>query len=61
VPLALRAAAAGVDLLLITGSEATSRAVFSTLRRAARDGLLDHRGLEQSYRRIQLLKQRIGD
>jgi hypothetical protein len=60
VPLALRAAGAGVDIMLITGSEATSQGVLSTLRAAARDGTLDRAALETSYRRILRLKQGIG-
>ena len=52
--LALRSAAAGADLLLITGSGATSTAVYNKLLAAARAGKLPRLGA--SYRRILALK-----
>jgi beta-N-acetylhexosaminidase len=54
--LAIRAAAAGTDLLLITGSESTSRGVYSTLLAAAEAGTLSTATLQASYDRILLLK-----
>jgi beta-N-acetylhexosaminidase len=54
--LAIRAAAAGTDLLLITGSETTSRGVYSTLLAAAQAGTLSTATLEASYARIIALK-----
>ena len=56
---ALRSAAAGADLLLITGSAATSRGTFVTLVDAARSGTLPRAALEQSYTRILALKRRL--
>jgi beta-N-acetylhexosaminidase len=49
---AFGAARAGVDLLLVTGSEATSQGVFTSLLRAARDGRLPRAGLERSHGRV---------
>ncbi len=51
-------ALAGVDLLLVTGSESESGAVYAHLLRAAESGALPRGGLERSYRRILALKQR---
>jgi beta-N-acetylhexosaminidase len=55
---ALRSAQAGCDLLLITGSEADSQAVYSQLLSAARSGDLTMAQLTGSYNRIILLKSR---
>jgi beta-N-acetylhexosaminidase len=55
--LALRAAKAGTDLILVTGSEAASRSVYLSLLRAARDGRLGPPRLVASYRRILALKR----
>jgi beta-N-acetylhexosaminidase len=55
--LALRAAKAGTDLILVTGSEAASRSVYLSLLRAARDGRLGLPRLVASYRRILALKR----
>jgi beta-N-acetylhexosaminidase len=57
VPLALRAARAGTDMILVTGSEATSRGVYSRLVAAVRRGALSGSRLEASYRRILALKR----
>jgi beta-N-acetylhexosaminidase len=54
--LALRAAAAGTDLLLITGSETTSRGVYSALLAAAKAGTIPTTTLQASYDRILALK-----
>jgi beta-N-acetylhexosaminidase len=54
--LAVRAAAAGADLILVTGSEAASLSVYTTLLRAALDGRIDRDRLRASYRRILELK-----
>ena len=54
---AVLSAQAGVDLLLVTGSEAESDAVYARLLGAAEAGKLPRRGLERSYRRILALKQ----
>src|SRR5262245_19510961 len=56
-PLAVQAAAGGTDLILVTGSEAASESVFTSLRRAAADGTLDLARLRVSYRRILALKR----
>lgn len=55
--LALRAAKAGTDLILVTGSEAASRSVYLSLLRAARAGKLGKGRLQASYRRIIDLKE----
>jgi beta-N-acetylhexosaminidase len=55
-PLALKAAKAGTDMLLLTGSEASSRSVFSTLLAAAKAGQISHDRLTASYGRILALK-----
>lgn len=54
--LAIGAANAGTDLLLVTGSEAASRSVFNSLLRAARTGRVNRSSLEASYQRILALK-----
>ncbi|HEY3765890.1 MAG TPA: glycoside hydrolase family 3 N-terminal domain-containing protein [Gaiellales bacterium] len=55
-PLALRSAQAGADLLLITGSQATSRGVYTHLLAAATSGALPMANLTASYNRILALK-----
>jgi beta-N-acetylhexosaminidase len=54
--LALHSAAAGADLLLITGSAATSTQVYDKLLAAARAGRLPRSRLTGSYNRILALK-----
>jgi beta-N-acetylhexosaminidase len=56
--IAQRAARAGTDLILVTGSAAASQAVYATLLRAASRGVLARTDLEASYRRILALKRR---
>jgi beta-N-acetylhexosaminidase len=55
-PLALKAAKAGTDMVLLTGSEASSRSVFRTLLDAAKAGQLPLDRLTASYGRILALK-----
>jgi beta-N-acetylhexosaminidase len=55
--LAVRAAAAGTDLLLVTGSESASRSVYRSLLAAAADGRIGRGRLAASYRRITALKR----
>jgi beta-N-acetylhexosaminidase len=55
-PLALKAAKAGTDMLLLTGSEASSRSVFRTLLDAAKAGQIPQNRLAASYDRIVALK-----
>lgn len=55
-PLALKAAKAGTDMLLLTGSEASSRSVFRTLLDAAKTGQIPQDRLTASYDRIVALK-----
>jgi beta-N-acetylhexosaminidase len=57
--LALRSAAAGADLILITGSARTSSAVYKRLLDAAQTGSLSHARLLASYQRILTLKSRL--
>lgn len=56
--LAVRAAVAGTDLILTTGSEASSGAVYTSLLDAARHGTIPLTTLQASYRRILALKAR---
>jgi beta-N-acetylhexosaminidase len=55
-PLAVRAARAGTDLLLVTGSEAASRSVYHSLMAAASTGQIPRARLAVSYDRILTLK-----
>jgi beta-N-acetylhexosaminidase len=54
--LAIRAAVAGADLILLTGSEATSAKVFTALYEAARSGTIARSTLNAGYGRIRDLK-----
>jgi beta-N-acetylhexosaminidase len=54
--LALRAAQAGTDILLVTGSEAESAGVFSQLVAAAKAGQIPLGGLKASWTRISAMK-----
>ena len=57
--LAVRAARAGTDLVLVTGSEPSSQAAYQALLRAAVDGRIDRDRLLASYRRILALKAKL--
>ena len=57
--LAIGAANAGTDLILLTGSEAATRDVYTSLLRAAQHGRIARPTLESSYRRILRLKARL--
>ncbi len=54
------AAEAGVDLLLLTGSEASSAAAFERVAGTAERGLISRAALEASYHRIMTLKRAYG-
>jgi beta-N-acetylhexosaminidase len=54
--LAVRAARAGTDMILVTGSEATSRSVYARLLADASAGLILKTTLRASYDRILVLK-----
>jgi beta-N-acetylhexosaminidase len=54
--LALRAAIAGTDMILMTGSEKTSRNLYATLLGDARGGSIPRATLRASYDRILALK-----
>jgi beta-N-acetylhexosaminidase len=54
--LAIRAAKAGTDLILLTGSEASSRRVYRSLREAAASGRIGQARLMTSYQRVLALK-----
>jgi beta-N-acetylhexosaminidase len=56
--LAIASANAGVDLILLTGLEATSQKLYAALLRAARSGRIHRSSLQSSYRRILTLKTR---
>lgn len=58
--LALRAARAGTDLLLLTGSEPSSQRAYRALLSAAADIRIDRGRLLASYRRILALKANLG-
>jgi beta-N-acetylhexosaminidase len=58
-PLAVRAARAGTDLILVTGSEPSSQDAYRSLLRAATAGRIDRARLVASYRRILALKARL--
>jgi beta-glucosidase-like glycosyl hydrolase len=57
--LALRAASAGTDLLLLTASEPGSRGAYTSLLRAESQNRLNRARLLASYRRILALKARL--
>jgi beta-N-acetylhexosaminidase len=57
--LAVRAARAGTDLLLVTGSEPSSRDAYRAVLGAATDGRIDRARLLASYRRILALKAKL--
>jgi beta-N-acetylhexosaminidase len=57
---ALLTVRAGVDLVLLTGSEASSSAVFHALVAEAGDGLISRASLRRSDQRILALKQRLS-
>ena len=57
--LAVRSARVGIDLLLVTGSAATSNAAYGAVLRAARSGAIPLADLKASYARILKLKSRI--
>lgn len=54
--LAVRAARAGTDMILVTGTEATSRSVYARLLADAQAGLIAKSTLRASYDRILALK-----
>jgi beta-N-acetylhexosaminidase len=54
--LAIRAAKAGTDMILLTGSEASTRSVYDTLLQNAQDGAIAKDTLRASYNRILALK-----
>jgi beta-N-acetylhexosaminidase len=54
--LALRAAVAGTDMILVTGSEASTEATYQSLLAAARAGSIPRARLQASYDRIIALK-----
>jgi beta-N-acetylhexosaminidase len=57
--LAIGAANAGTDLILLTGPEAATRDVYTSLLRAAQSGRIGRATLGASYRRIVALKARL--
>jgi beta-N-acetylhexosaminidase len=57
---AVLSARAGVDLLLVAGSEESSATVYASLLAAARAGRIPRASLERSYERILGLKERYG-
>jgi beta-N-acetylhexosaminidase len=54
--LAIRAARAGTDMILVTGSEATSRSVYASLLKNVANGTISIARLQASYARILALK-----
>jgi len=59
--LAERAAKAGVDLVMLTGDEASTVRAHDALMARAESGWLDRADLEASYARILALKATLGD
>jgi beta-N-acetylhexosaminidase len=57
--LAIGAANAGTDLILLTGGEVATRDVYTSLLRAAQSGRIGRAGLTASYRRILSLKAQL--
>ncbi len=57
--LSIRAARAGTDLILTTGSEAASRSVYRSLLDAASDGRISRGRLLASFQRIVALKTKL--
>jgi beta-N-acetylhexosaminidase len=57
--LAIGAANAGTDLILLTGGEVATRDVYTSLLRAAQRGRIGRSGLTASYRRILELKSQL--
>jgi beta-N-acetylhexosaminidase len=57
--LAIRAATAGTDMLLLTGSEASTKATYASLLTAASNGTIPLATLQASYNRILALKSRL--
>jgi beta-N-acetylhexosaminidase len=55
--LAIRAAIAGTDMILMTGSERSSSRLYAKLLAKARDGTIPATGLRTSYDRILALKE----
>jgi beta-N-acetylhexosaminidase len=58
--LAVRAATAGTDLILVTGSEPSSEGAYRALLRAATAGRIDRGRLLASYRRILAVKKKLS-
>jgi Glycosyl hydrolase family 3 N terminal domain len=58
--LALRAAKAGTDMILLTGSEAATKASYAALLTAAQDGTIPLATLQASYDRILALKATVA-
>ena len=54
--LALKAALAGTDMIMLTGPEASSQRVFDHLVARAEDGTIPRETLQASYDRILALK-----
>ncbi len=54
---AIRAASAGVDLLLLTSNPADHRRVFTSLKKAIEQGVLDQEDISKSVERILSLKR----
>jgi len=59
--LAERAARAGTDMILLTGTERTTARIYRRLLREAKAGGLDGADLRASWRRIQDTKDRLDD
>jgi beta-N-acetylhexosaminidase len=58
--LAIKAAVAGTDLILVTGSESSTAATYTSLLDAANAGTIPHATLQASYDRILALKAGIA-
>jgi beta-N-acetylhexosaminidase len=58
--LAVKAAQAGTDMILLTGSEASSKAVYSNLLLDVANGMIARSTLQTSYDRILALKAKVS-
>jgi beta-N-acetylhexosaminidase len=58
---AVRAAAAGVDLLLLTSNPTDHQQVYTSLKKAVEDGVLDQEDISRSVERILALKRWLAE
>jgi beta-N-acetylhexosaminidase len=59
--LAAKAANAGTDMLMLTGTEAATAEIYDVLLEQAQGGAIDRATLDASYERILALKAQLGE